>query len=165
MVSFIFIRKGSKRSKNTSENLPGDTLQSFAKIQEGMEIYLAFEMKKRNLSLDQEAKKYSFRYLISAEKPPQAKQELCLEIIEILKEASYIINTFKQAMRIKTMLLGKSGMMTEGMNLRMNLLNLGIQISDDNSELPTPNEFVDTANKFYEECKNKYVNGDQNSAG
>ena len=39
----------------------------------------------------------------------------------------------------------------------MNLLNLGIQISDDNSELPTPNKFDDTANKFYEECKNKYV--------
>lgn len=140
-----------------SDNLPNDIIHSFVKIQEGMEIYLEYEMKKRNLSLDQEAKKYTFKYLISAEQTPQTKQGLCLEMIEILKEKSLIINTFKQAMRIKTMLLGKLGMMTEGLKLRMNLLNLGIQISDDKSELLTPAEFLDTANKFYEECEKKYI--------
>jgi hypothetical protein len=150
------LRKTVKTNNPIPENLPTDIMHSFAKIQQGMEIYLAYEMKKRNLILDQEAIKYTFRYLISAEQPPQIKQGLCSEIIGILKEEPCIINTFKQAMRIKTMLLGKTGIMTEGMNLRMNLLNLGIQISEDRSELPTPEEFVDMANRFYEDCKDRF---------
>ena len=138
-------------------DLPSDILESFAKIQEGMELYLRDEMKKRNIAIDQEAKRYTFRHLISAEPLPKTKETICLKMIEILKDEKYIINTFKNAMRIKTMLLGKSGMITEGMNLRMNLLNLGIQISEDKSEVPTPGKFVEIANNFYEECKNKYL--------
>ena len=113
-------------------------------------------MKNRNLPFNQEATKYTFRHLISAEAIPTAKHKVCIEMIEILKGKGFIIDIFKKAMRIKTMLMGKSGMMTEGMNLRMTLLNLGIQISEDQSELPAPEEFVDIANRFYEDCKVRF---------
>jgi len=137
-------------------DLPSDILESFTKIQEGIELYLRYEMKKRNITIDQEALQYTFRHLISAEPLSETKETICLKMIEILKDEKYIINTFKNAMRIKTMLMGKAGMMMEGMNLRMNLLNLGIQISEDKTELPDPNVFIVSTEQFYEYCKNNY---------
>lgn len=138
-------------------DLPSNILKSFAKIQEGMELYLRYEMKNRNISIDQEAIQYTFRHLISAEPLPEAKETICLKMIEVLKDEKYIIDTFKNAMRIKTMLVGKSGMMMKGMNLRMNLLNLGIQISEDKAELPDLNSFSTSTEQFYEYCKNNYL--------
>ena len=137
-------------------DLSSDILKSFIKIQEGMELYLRYEMEKINIAIDQEAMEYTFRHLISAEPLPKTKETICLKMIEILKDEKHIINTFKNAMRVKTMLMGKSGMMMEGMNLRMNLLNLGIQISEDKAELPDPNDFIVSTEQFYEYCKNNY---------
>lgn len=132
---------------------PQKIIKAFSNIQKGMELFIKNTLK---TEIDDNIVSYTLKNLMSAENIPEDIKDKCNKVIAILKDNEFVINMFIKGMRIKTMLLGKLGMMIEGGELRTNLLNYGISISDDKSELPKPEMFFDVTKEFYEKCIELY---------
>ena len=131
-------------------------MNTFIKIQEGMYLFLRYELRQKGILENEDVIKNTFRHLISEEQIPEKIDSSCKEMIEILKSNDSIVTIFLKAMRIKTMMMSKIGLMEEGLTLRLHLLSLELSIAEDSSELPTPDEFFKEAGKFCSDCHKKY---------
>lgn len=138
---------------NTSIDSPEDFMNALINIREGIALYL-----KKEHGFKDEAIGDVFRNLIAEEEIPKRSKDESGKIIEAIKNNRDALDMFLLGMRVKTMMMSKVGMLTEGVSLRAHLLELGMNITDSSSgEILSSEEFAEQTSNFYKEYKMKYA--------
>lgn len=125
-----------------------ELMMAFLRVQKCMDLILCGKLKQRGEGIDQDAVALTFRHIISEAAVPEDKKKTVNHHLDILREDPEVRRVFGHAARVKTMMMAKTGNMTQGFKYRMHVKTLGLPIEGERQDVISPTEFFSLVDQF-----------------
>lgn len=125
-----------------------DLIFAFIRVQKCMDLILCGKLKQNGEAIDQDAVTVTFRHIISRAAVPDSQRGTVEHYLSVLREDSEVRRVFGHAARVKTMMMAKTGQLTQGIQYRMHLEELGLPVDNERQDVISPTEFFSLVDGF-----------------
>jgi hypothetical protein len=125
-----------------------EVMMAFIRVQKCMDLILCGKLKQNGEVVDQDAAAVTFRHIISEATVPEEQRQTVNHYIEALRGDPEVQRVFGHATRVKTMMMAKTGQLTQGFRYQMHLKALGLPVESERQDVISPTEFFSLVGEF-----------------